>query len=185
MIRLFFFKNYFSDNWNKIDFVIVVGSVIDVVLDLLKVFHFSCVFFRFNVIFCLPSSLQQHCFRFKASTFERLEQKKKIIKNFSFLVMFYLYFYLHCYLMSQHYSLAFQIQGINFRVFRAARTAKILKKFTSLRFLLWSFYLSMKVLSLLLNPHSRHFQIIYCYSFTQETSVKAFCLINKRHHLYS
>lgn len=67
-------KNYFSDNWNKIDFVIVVGSVIDVVLDLLK------------------------------------------------------------------------IQGINFRVFRAARTAKILKKFTSLRFLLWSFYLSMKSL---------------------------------------
>lgn len=82
MIRLFFFKNYFSDNWNKIDFVIVVGSVIDVVLDLLKVFHFSCVFFRFNVIFCLPSSLQQHCFRFKASTFERLEQKKNNKKLF-------------------------------------------------------------------------------------------------------
>uniref|UniRef100_K1R285 Voltage-dependent calcium channel type A subunit alpha-1 n=1 Tax=Magallana gigas TaxID=29159 RepID=K1R285_MAGGI len=65
-------KNYISDNWNKIDFVIVVGSIIDVVLDLLK--------------------------------------------------------------------------GINFRVFRAARAAKILKKFTSLRFLLWSFYLSMKSL---------------------------------------
>ena len=30
-------KNYLSDNWNRIDIVLVVGSVIDAVLDLLKV----------------------------------------------------------------------------------------------------------------------------------------------------
>ncbi|XP_062575412.1 voltage-dependent R-type calcium channel subunit alpha-1E-like [Saccostrea cucullata] len=30
-------KNYFSDNWNKMDFVLVVGSVIDVVLDFYKI----------------------------------------------------------------------------------------------------------------------------------------------------
>ena len=42
-------KNYLSDNWNRIDIVLVVGSVIDAVLDLLKVIFEP---FYFGILSC-------------------------------------------------------------------------------------------------------------------------------------
>lgn len=91
----FFQKNYISDNWNKIDFVIVVGSIIDVVLDLLKVFHFSC--FHCYLLFAAASalSIDQGIYY---QCFEWLQQQKEI---FSFLYVFhsFIFFHLHCYLL--------------------------------------------------------------------------------------
>ena len=45
----FLMKNYLSDNWNRIDIVLVVGSVIDAVLDLLKVIFEP---FYFGILSC-------------------------------------------------------------------------------------------------------------------------------------
>lgn len=49
IFNFFLMKNYLSDNWNRIDIVLVVGSVIDAVLDLLKVIFEP---FYFGILSC-------------------------------------------------------------------------------------------------------------------------------------
>lgn len=155
-IYFYFSQNYFRDYWNIFDFIIVVATLVEVLIELFKVRKLSSTRKKKKKRISDGHSKTRarapgYTGQLSAQSCccELLFRVVELLLNTSFLPPSVPYVYITCY-----YSLFQDEESSNskrdidpsfFRLFRAARLVKLLRQGYTIRILLWTFFQSFKV----------------------------------------